>query len=721
MPEPTLRADHNDNFQNLRKPASQGIAKDSQALPVPVTLAIVDPNGAANLSQYDSHLFNGIRHDALRRFMITSRQFQAGALPGSDILRFYDYKRFRSGVGKGLSYLAGNLRTYCFILRKPVRIVHFQWFKLPTMDWLGLRVLRVFSKSLQIIYTAHNVLPHDSGDKYFTRYRRIYRLVDAIVVHTSASKRELIDRFGIAEAKVHVIPHGILHPPACEANQSIELPPQMRDCPHVVTILGLIHRYKGHDRAISAWKNSVVSTAADWLLVIAGKGDPEYVAELRRKAGNCPSVLIIDRFLEDSEFYSLSRKSCLSLFPYRRISQSGALLTHLAFAKPFVVADVGGLAEPLRIADLGWAFGNSDFAQSLTRLLDELVKDDAGLRRRTQDVRGWKAVWNHYSWSGIGVQTLFLYATLAQDSELAALLCHNRLKVRDACQAGRVDPPPEPLLRGAFMYHQLLSRFAALPRPKPAKSSPPEARIVSRDRSGYGGRRVSTDHRCPEPEYQNVLPLMKGRKVFVDIGAHTGIYSLRVARYIAEGGLVICFEPNPEVASDLFNSIQINRLNNVRLRVCCVSDEARRITLRLKPDSPKRVRLNHAPGKPHSFATFSMTLDQIAVMEQLPSLDYLKVAADGSQKQILAGGKRAIEHFKPIIQYAKRSCPHLPLPEGYRSFELTGSPNGLLLHWEDPRLLEIRRMGYLEVPPSSRSLAPAPLAGRTVNPETPAS
>lgn len=380
----------------------------------PVHTVIVDPNGEANLWRYDSALFNSLESAHSNRRIISSRDFKTGVAHESVLLRYYNYKRFRAGVLRGIFYLIGNLRSYAFLFRNRVRIAHFQWFKVPFIDWLGLVLLRLAHPSLKIVHTVHNVLPHDSGQSRMRGYRRLYHTVDALIVHTEATKNEIVETFGVAPAKIRVIPHGLLEitNPSPKKTDTAAVQTLLQGATRIVTILGMISPYKGHDRAIRAWTRSSLLRNPGWRLIIAGRGSPSYVEELERISGGCPNIRILNRFLDDEEFLELARRSHLALFPYRKISQSGALLSQIHFSTPFVAADVGGLADPLKIAEVGWKISDSDLEEGLKTLLDELGENDAPLLSRSRNLAGWRAITEHYSWPSIGRQTSQLYESL---------------------------------------------------------------------------------------------------------------------------------------------------------------------------------------------------------------------------------------------------------------------------------------------------------------------
>lgn len=65
-------------------------------------------------------------------------------------------------------------------------------------------------QGIKTIFTAHNILPHDSGDKYRRQYQKYYNTVDKIIVHSSKTKEELTHDFNLEEDKVIVIPHGMI-------------------------------------------------------------------------------------------------------------------------------------------------------------------------------------------------------------------------------------------------------------------------------------------------------------------------------------------------------------------------------------------------------------------------------------------------------------------------------------------------------------------------------
>jgi len=65
---------------------------------------------------------------------------------------------------------------------------------------------------------------------------------------------------------------------------------------------------------------------------------------------------------------------------------------------------------------------------------------------------------------------------------------------------------------------------------------------------------------------------LKRGDVFIDIGAHAGYFTLKCAKIVGEGGLVVSFEPNPVAYRALYLNVLINRLLNVYISKMALSD-----------------------------------------------------------------------------------------------------------------------------------------------------
>ena len=88
-----------------------------------------------------------------------------------------------------------------------------------------------------------------------------------------------------------------------------------------------------------------------------------------------PGVRVIDRYLSVQEMLDCHAASDIVVFPYRRISQSGALMTAVGLGRPVVVTPIEGLLEQVRglmSATVADAVTGPAVADAITRALRDV-------------------------------------------------------------------------------------------------------------------------------------------------------------------------------------------------------------------------------------------------------------------------------------------------------------------------------------------------------------
>jgi FkbM family methyltransferase len=202
-----------------------------------------------------------------------------------------------------------------------------------------------------------------------------------------------------------------------------------------------------------------------------------------------------------------------------------------------------------------------------------------------------------------------------------------------------------------------------------------KAIVYGINRSGYGGRGVYIFRDSIEPEFQHLERFLDSSGVFIDVGASTGIYSLKAAKHYQNIGIVIAIEPFPEVFATLYKSVVTNGFKNVRLRNLSVWSETGLRTLWKNAHKPNSFSIVHRENNAEGISTLTVSLDDLVRWEKLERLDYLKIDAEGAEQEILAGAKNIIERFRPIIQVEIQiqEC-HVECPD-YSGFHAPGSIN----------------------------------------------
>lgn len=368
-------------------------------------LVYVDPQSYRNLSQYDYSLLKGMR--GYKIIYCCNKQYDGPLLHNVEFFPIFTYRQDMNPLVKIISYLFSLLKLVGIIRAEKPDVLHIQWWKQWHLDYFFLSIYKRYAK--QVIFTAHNLVPHDSGDSMKHKCTKYYKRVNKIIVHDKNSKNELIRDFGIEDSKIAVIAHGIL---TFDANESeinyvmdtIKEKYQLQE-KLVFSTMGGQNPYKGTDLICDAFASSDnLQNNKDIFLFIAGKGN---IAN-QEFANRFNNVMVADYELSDSEFQAIMRLTDVMLLPYRKISQSGVLLTAIQNQIPFAVTPIGGLVEPLDVAPVGWVIPSATIEQ-VRKSMEKLSLDIKGTKAVKQNQQYWDLVKTKYDWEYISVSTENFY------------------------------------------------------------------------------------------------------------------------------------------------------------------------------------------------------------------------------------------------------------------------------------------------------------------------
>jgi glycosyltransferase involved in cell wall biosynthesis len=363
-------------------------------------VAMVDPS--AFTPPYDHALSTALVRAGAEVELFTSRFAYDELTAGSGYVVSETFYRHARGAPDSTLRRATKLLDHVpdmLALRRAARaradLVHFQWLPVQWLD--GLLLPRG-----PVVLTAHDLLPREPRAGQAWAQRRIYDRVDALIVHSEYGRRQLVERLGVPGEKVHLIHHGAFA--HLTQRRAAPLPPELAGVEGpVVLFFGLVRPYKGVDPLLSAWQG--VAGAELWVV-----GRPRMPLEpLQAMAGD--RVRFVPRFVPDAELPALFRRADIIVLPYTRTERldfSGVLATALAFGKPIVVSDVGGLGE---VAELGAArLVTPDDVGALREALVDLLADSAARDQLGQAALA--AAQGPYSWAAAAEQTLELYRSL---------------------------------------------------------------------------------------------------------------------------------------------------------------------------------------------------------------------------------------------------------------------------------------------------------------------
>jgi glycosyltransferase involved in cell wall biosynthesis len=362
-------------------------------LSVPVRVHVLDPS--AFTPPYDHALCRALAAAGAEVDLYTTRFLAEIAAPEGYRRHEFFYRGsrlVRPAPARRLAKLAQHVPDMLRYARaaRAADVVHFQWLGLPHLDG------HLLPRARPLVLTAHDIRSREPRPGQRAAERRVYRHFDAVIAHSEHGRERLIGELGVDEARIHVIPHGVL---AHLAEGSQQEPRFHTDRP-VALFFGLLRPYKGIERLLEAWAG--IEEAELW---IVGKPLMD-IAALRAAAPE--NVRFDARFVSDAELRGYFRRADVVVLPYREADQSGVLFTALAFAKPVLVSDLGGFAE-LAAAGAVRTTPAGD-VRALRDALAELLAEPG--QREQLAARARSVAGERYAWEDIARRTLAVYEGL---------------------------------------------------------------------------------------------------------------------------------------------------------------------------------------------------------------------------------------------------------------------------------------------------------------------
>lgn len=282
--------------------------------------------------------------------------------------------------------------VYPFVLPGADRVPALRW---AMQGWFTglLRWCRLLG--VRVVWTAHNVLPHDRvfGDDRAAR-RTLLRCAAAAVVHSRATQDALAELLDPSELPpTVVVPHGPYvgaYPDVVDragARDALGLPADAV----VLTFFGRIQAYKGVEELVAAFGRLVDGCgpgSREAVLVVAGEcGDAVLAERLRtaqRRIGG--SMQLHLGAVADERVQHYLRAADAVVLPFRAVTTSGSAQLALGFERPVIVPDLPGLADLPDPACIRYPGGVDGLHEALRAVLRTPEQE---LTRRGASGRAW--------------------------------------------------------------------------------------------------------------------------------------------------------------------------------------------------------------------------------------------------------------------------------------------------------------------------------------------
>lgn len=227
------------------------------------------------------------------------------------------------------------------------------------------------SRGARLVWTIHNVLPHDARHVDLEHELSHYLADAADVVHVM--NRDTVaavsEHYAIDPARVVRIPHpsyqGVY--PASVSRSEARAALGLGESERTVLAFGQMRPYKGLDLLIGAVRT--LAPAERPVLLLAGRTSDEDRSTIDTLLGDDVRVVREHDHVEDIDVQRWFRAADLAVFPYRRVLNSGALHLAASFEVPAVLPDEPHLRA--EFGDEGWVrwFDPADAEASLAGVL----------------------------------------------------------------------------------------------------------------------------------------------------------------------------------------------------------------------------------------------------------------------------------------------------------------------------------------------------------------
>ncbi len=256
------------------------------------------------------------------------------------------------------------------------RVLHLHWLNvvmskagtIPTgrrlMDEFLVKISRLRDSGIKIVWTLHNVLPHDTLIEELEVELREQVIASADLVHVMSTRSaELVAPwFALPPDRTYQSPlpgYQGVYPrwiaPA-DARRELGLPPDAL----VWMLMGAIKPYKGLTELMHAVDVVSRERPGEVALVVAGVPDrnAETLAFLDRARVH-PAVYVYPRKIPNDDVQLLFHAADVAMVPYRRSLNSSALTLALTFGVPVVVPSASG-GTPLVDHDCAVVYDEND-------------------------------------------------------------------------------------------------------------------------------------------------------------------------------------------------------------------------------------------------------------------------------------------------------------------------------------------------------------------------
>ena len=158
----------------------------------------------------------------------------------------------------------------------------------------------------------------------------------------------------------------------------------------------------------------------------------------------------------------------------------------------------------------------------------------------------------------------------------------------------------------------------------------------------------------PTSHFNQCIPACEGKSVFIDVGAHIGLYSLPASRRVRQGGQVFAFEPSGNSYGYLLEHIAYNNIDNIHPYQLIVGDTKKDAVpfyehaISSSPRNGLMQRKKRASDRFVETERRQISLDDFCAENHL-SPDIIKIDVGGAELLVLKGARAILTEHRPIM------------------------------------------------------------------------
>jgi len=179
---------------------------------------------------------------------------------------------------------------------------------------------------------------------------------------------------------------------------------------------------------------------------------------------------------------------------------------------------------------------------------------------------------------------------------------------------------------------------------------------------------------------------LKPGAVFLDIGAHHGVYSVVAAKKLGANGIVAAFEPSVREYRRLRMHLRLNRLGSVRAEPLALGSAActqKFFQITNGDNTRGGFRPPASEDRISEISVETVRLDDYVSQFPLTRVDFVKLDVEGGEREVLRGASSVLTKFRPIF-----ICEVLDATTqvwGYKAREIIQMLESLDFAWFDIR------------------------------------